>query len=334
MKIIVTGTAGFIGNALALVLLRDGHDVFGVDSLTDHYDVSLKRDRLKRLDPFDRSIFLEASLLDMEAMSGLFTDCDPDVVVHLAAQPGVRYSLEHPRAFVDTNVTGSFNVIELCKRHEVDHLVLASTSSAYGANETYPFAETDRAAYPLTIYAATKLASEMIAHSHSHLYDLPTTVVRFFTVYGPWGRPDMAPFLFTKAMFEGRAIDVFNHGRMMRDFTYVDDIVTAIRKLTDVPPERGKPIDGVTDSLSPAAPYRLVNIGNADPVPLMEFIREIERNVGVKAKMNMLSMQPGDVKKTYAETHLLHALTGFRPSVGIEEGVKSFVDWYRDYYRL
>ncbi len=334
MKILITGTAGFIGNNLALRMLREGHEVAGVDAVTPYYDVQLKRDRLKRLEAFDSFTPYEIYLEDMDAMVAAFDAFKPDRVVHLAAQAGVRYSLENPRAYVDTNVTGSFNVIELCKQHSVEHLLLASTSSAYGANDVYPFNETDRAAFPLTIYAATKQASELIAHSHSHLFGTPTTVVRFFSVYGPWGRPDMALFLFTSAMFENRPIDVYNHGQMIRDFTYVDNLTKAIQLLVDEPPVKGEPRTDVQDSLSPVAPYRLVNIGNADPVPLMDFIEEIEKNIGVKAEKNMMDMQPGDVPKTFANSDLLEALTGYRPSGNIQDGVKAFVDWYRDYYNV
>lgn len=334
MKILITGTAGFIGNNLALRMLEEGHAVAGIDAITPYYDVTLKRDRLARLNEYDAFTPYEIYLENMDAMSAAFSEFEPDRVVHLAAQAGVRYSLENPRAYVDTNVTGSFNVIELCKQHEVEHLLIASTSSAYGANDVYPFKETDKVAFPLTIYAATKQASELIAHSHSHLFGTPTTVVRFFTVYGPWGRPDMAPFLFTKAMFEGHPIDVFNNGQMMRDFTYVDDLTKAIRLLVDRSPVKGQPTTKAQDSLSPVAPYRLVNIGNANPIPLMEFIREIETNVGVEAEMNMMDMQPGDVTKTFANSDLLEALTGYRPSGKIKDGVKAFVDWYREYYNI
>jgi UDP-glucuronate 4-epimerase len=333
MKVLITGIAGFIGQNLALRLLRAGHEVVGVDSITPYYDVSLKYDRLALLDPFERFTQHEIGLEDFEALSSIFATMKPDYVVHLAAQAGVRYSLENPRAYVDTNVIGSFNVIELCREHGVKHLVLASTSSAYGANDRYPFVETDKASFPLTIYAATKQASELIAHSHSHLHNIPTTVLRFFTVYGPWGRPDMAFFLFTKAMFEGRPIKVFNQGKMARDFTYVDDLTRSIELLLNVPPVAGQPVSD-TDSLSPVAPYRLVNIGNANPVPLMEFIAEIERAVGITAEKEMLPMQAGDVSKTFADSDLLEALTGYRPSTSVRDGVQAFVDWYRDYYAV
>lgn len=331
MKVLITGTAGFIGQNLALRLLRAGHQVVGIDSITPYYDVSLKHDRLALLAPFEHFSQHEIGLEDFDAMSTVFVDFKPDQVVHLAAQAGVRYSLENPRAYVDTNVVGSFNVIELCREHSVKHVVLASTSSAYGANDHYPFVETDKASFPLTIYAATKQASELIAHSHSHLHNIPTTVLRFFTVYGPWGRPDMAFFLFTKAMFEGRPIKVFNEGKMARDFTYIDDLTRSIERLLDVPPVLGQPVCA-TDSLSPVAPYRLVNIGNADPVPLMDFIAEIERAVGVTAQKEMLPMQRGDVPKTYADSDLLEALINYRPSTSVRTGMQAFVDWYRDYY--
>jgi UDP-glucuronate 4-epimerase len=333
MRVLITGTAGFIGQNLAFRLLRAGHEVVGIDSITPYYDVSLKHDRLAILRPFKGFVPHEVALEDFGAVSTIFADAKPDYVVHLAAQAGVRYSLENPRAYVDTNVVGSFNIIELCREHAVKHLVLASTSSAYGANDHYPFVETDKTSFPLTIYAATKQASELIAHSHSHLHNIPTTVLRFFTVYGPWGRPDMAFFLFTKAMFEGRPIKVFNEGKMARDFTYVDDLTRSIELLLDVPPVAGQPVSDA-DSLSPVAPYRLVNIGNADPVPLMDFIAEIERAVGVTAKKEMLPMQPGDVQKTYADSDLLKSLTGYRPSTSVRDGVQAFVKWYRDYYKI
>jgi UDP-glucuronate 4-epimerase len=334
MRFLITGTAGFIGNALALKLLRDGHEVAGVDAITPYYSIRLKRDRLQRLADFDGYTPHEIALEDMDAMADAFAAATPERVIHLAAQAGVRYSLENPRSYVETNVVGSFNVIELCKQHDVGHLILSSTSSAYGANTDYPFRETDRTAFPLTIYAATKQASELIAHSHSHLHGVPTSCVRFFTVYGPWGRPDMAPMLFAKALFAGKPIDVYNHGQMARDFTFIEDLTEALIRLSDAPPIMGQPTEGVTDSLSPVAPYRLVNIGNAEPVPLMAFIREIEAHVGVRAQMNMMAMQPGDVEKTHANSDLLHALTGFRPATPLKTGIKTFINWYREYYGL
>ena len=332
MRYLITGTAGFIGNALALRLLQAGHHVTGVDALTDYYDVRLKRDRLERLAGFSGYTDVRADIGDMDALRAAFEDARPERVMHLAAQAGVRHSLEHPRHYVDTNVVGSFNVVELCREFGVGHLLLASTSSAYGASTDYPFHETDRAAFPLTIYAATKLASEMIAHSHSHLHGVPTTALRFFTVYGPWGRPDMAPMLFATAMSRGEPIRVFNHGDMHRDFTHIDDLTEAMAQLADHPPVRGQPVQGVTDSLSPVAPFRVVNIGNAEPVRLLDFIQTLERHLGVEARLDMQPMQPGDVVRTHADTSLLEALTGGRPRGDLDAGVADFVRWFRDYH--
>ena len=332
MKFLVTGAAGFIGSELALRLLREGHEVTGVDNFTSYYDVTLKRDRAKRLFAFDTFRMHEVHVEDEHAMTEAFRESEPDIVVHLAAQAGVRYSLDHPRDYIASNVVGSFNVIDLARLHGIQHLVVASTSSAYGANQKFPFEETDPAPHPLTIYAATKLSSELIAHSHSHLYGTPTTLLRFFSVYGPWGRPDMAFFLFTDRIFRGQPIDVYNHGDLMRDFTYIDDLVEAIRRLIDTPPVAGEPVTR-NDSLSPVAPYRLVNIGHAEPVRLMDYIDAIERAIGRKAVKNMLDMQPGDVKQTYADVSLLKALTGYVPTTDVETGIRAFVDWYRDYYK-
>ena len=332
MRILVTGAAGFIGSELALKLLREGHEVVGVDCFSAYYDVTLKRDRTKRLLEYPQFRMHEILVEDEAAMTAAFREAKPEIVVHLAAQAGVRYSLEHPRDYISSNVVGSFNVIELARQHSVQHLVLASTSSAYGANQKFPFEETDPAPHPLTIYAATKLSSELIAHSHSHLYGTPTTLLRFFSVYGPWGRPDMAFFLFTDKIFKGQPIDVFNHGDLLRDFTYIDDLVEAIRRLMDTTPEIGKPVTR-SDSLSPVAPYRLVNIGHAEPVRLMDYIDAIESAIGRKAVKNMLDMQPGDVKQTYADVSLLKALAGYVPTTDVETGIKAFVDWYRDYYK-
>lgn len=332
MKILVTGAAGFIGSELALRLVKEGHEVSGVDCFTPYYDVTLKRDRVKRLLEFPGFRMHEVRVEDEQAMTAAFREANPDVVVHLAAQAGVRYSLEHPRDYISSNIVGSFNVIELARLHGINHLVVASTSSAYGANQKFPFEETDAAPHPLTIYAATKLSSELIAHSHSHLYGTPTTLLRFFSVYGPWGRPDMAFFLFTDRIFKGQPIDVYNHGDLMRDFTYIDDLVESIRRLIDTQPVAGKPVSR-NDSLSPVAPYRLVNIGHASPVRLMDYIEAIERAIGRTAAKNMLDMQPGDVKQTYADVSLLKALTGYVPTTDVETGIQAFVDWYRAYYK-
>jgi UDP-glucuronate 4-epimerase len=332
MKILVTGAAGFIGSELALRLLQEGHDVTGVDNFSDYYDVQLKRDRTKRLEAYEGFEMCEIGVEHFDAMTTVFEAFQPECVVHLAAQAGVRYSLSHPRAYIQANIVGSFNVIELSRLHDVQHLVMASTSSAYGANQKFPFEETDAAPHPLTIYAATKQSSELIAHSHAHLYGVPTTMLRFFSVYGPWGRPDMAFFLFTQKIFAGEPIDVFNHGDLLRDFTYIDDLVEGIRRLMDTPPALGETANR-TDSLSPVAPYRLVNIGNSTPVKLMDYIEAIERHIGREAKKNRVDMQPGDVKQTYADVTLLKDLTGYTPSTDIDTGIAKFVDWYRNYYK-
>ncbi|MBY9066875.1 NAD-dependent epimerase/dehydratase family protein [Hyphomonas sp. WL0036] len=332
MKILVTGAAGFIGNEIALRLLEEGHTVTGVDCFTPYYDPKLKEARAARLTGYEGFRMERIRVEDAEAMEAVFRRDEPEIVVHFAAQAGVRYSLDHPRDYVDSNVVGSFNVIEFSRRYGARHLVLASTSSAYGANETYPFHERDAAPYPLTIYAATKLASELIAHSHAHLYGVPTTALRFFTVYGPWGRPDMALYKFTDCVFKGQPIDVFNHGDLIRDFTYIGDLVESIRRLMDTPPVAGQKVIEA-DSVSPVAPFRMVNIGNAKPVRLLDYIDAIEEATGRKAIMNMLDMQPGDVKQTFADVSLLKALTGYTPNTDYRKGVARFVDWYRGYFK-
>lgn len=332
MNIIVTGAAGFIGSEVALRLLREGHAVTGIDSFTAYYDVKLKEDRAARLAAYPNFRLARIGVEDSEAMDRVFDRVKPDVILHFAAQAGVRYSLEHPRDYISANIVGSFNVIDLARRHKARHLILASTSSAYGANQKFPFEERDSAPYPLTIYAATKLSAELIAHSHAHLYGVPTTALRFFSVYGPWGRPDMAFYLFTDKIFKGQPIDVFNKGDLLRDFTYIDDLVEAIRRLMDCPPVVGGHIIR-GDSLSPVAPYRLVNIGHASPVRLMDYIEAIETAIGKKAVKNMLGMQPGDVKQTYADVRLLKALTGYTPDTDYRTGIARFVDWFRGYYK-
>ena len=335
MRIFITGTAGFIGYHLARLLLDEGHVVAGFDGMTDYYDVTLKQRRHAMLMQSPGFSATEAMLEDQGALDAAMDAFGPDVVVHLAGQAGVRYSLENPRAYVDANVTGTFNVMEGALRHRVGHLMMASTSSVYGANTNMPFAETDKADTPMTIYAATKKATEAMGHAYAHLHGLPTTMFRFFTVYGPWGRPDMALFKFVKATLNGDPIDVYNHGDMLRDFTYVEDLVRAIRLLmTEAVPER--PEDGVVpegDSLSPVAPYRVVNIGNSRSERLTDFIAAIEDALGMTATRNMMDMQPGDVPATWADAGLLERLTGYRPETDMREGVKRFVDWYRDYYR-
>ncbi len=335
-KVLVTGASGFIGYHLSALLLSEGVSVAGFDGMTDYYDIRLKRRRLEMLNQTPNFRFVEDRLENAEALMALVEDFAPDAIVHLAAQAGVRYSLEDPRSYIDSNVIGTFNVMEAAREHKVGHLLMASTSSAYGANTQMPFAETHQTVTPLTIYAATKLANESMGHSYAHLWDLPTTMFRFFTVYGPWGRPDMALFKFVKAGLNGDPIDVYGQGEMMRDFTYVTDLVRAIRLLIDTPPVRPDSPEAIAqgDSLSPIAPYRIVNIGNSEPVPLMEFIDAIEAEIGVPLKRNMMDMQKGDVRATWADAALLQSLTGYTPKTSIRDGVKHFVNWYCDYYNV
>lgn len=333
MRYLVTGSAGFIGFHLSRRLIADGHEVVGVDSLNAYYDVALKERRhamLLETGAFSAHI---VDVADFAAMQAVFETAAPDVVIHLAAQAGVRHALEHPEDYVSANIVGSFNVIELSKRHGVRHLLMASTSSAYGANTKMPFQENDKADFPLTIYAASKKSSELIAHCYAHLWNLPITMFRFFTVYGPWGRPDMALYKFVDAILKDRPIDIYNHGDMERDFTFVSDLVEGIVRLVDAVPERGRPVADF-DSLSPVAPWRLVNIGNGNPVRLLDFISEIERCLGRPAIRNYLGMHPGDVPRTFADSDLLEALTGYRPSTPVSQGVEAFVAWFRDYYRV
>lgn len=332
--VLVTGSAGFIGFHLCRLLLEEGFTVVGVDAMTDYYDVRLKEVRhaqLKQHPGFSCETF---DILEAERFMDFAMRAKPDAIVHLAAQAGVRYSLEQPRAYIDTNITGTFNVMEAARELGVGHLLMASTSSVYGANEVMPFVETEKADTPLTIYAATKKANEMMAHSYAHLWDLPTTMFRFFTVYGPWGRPDMALFKFTKNILEGKPIDIYNHGDMWRDFTYVEDLVRGIRLLIDAVPVRPASRDAIPDgdSLSPVAPFRIVNIGNSDKVRLLDYIEAIEDELGIKAIRNLMPMQTGDVPATWANAELLKSLTGYAPRTDIREGVKRFVAWYRDYH--
>jgi UDP-glucuronate 4-epimerase len=327
MRIFVTGAAGFIGFHLSRKLLERGHQVVGYDGMTAYYDVRLKEARLAILQEMKGFSAHIAMLEDMAALECAVGDASPDVIVHLAAQAGVRYSLENPRAYVDSNLVGGFNVLEAARIHPVRHLMMASTSSVYGANPSVPFREEDKADHPLTLYAATKKANEAMAHSYAHLWAIPTTLFRFFTVYGPWGRPDMALFKFVEAIEAGRPIDIYNHGKMARDFTYVDDLVEAIIRLMDCPPER----PSSDPATSPVAPYRIVNIGRGEPVNLLDFVEIIEQKLGKRAVRNYLDMQKGDVPQTYADSALLERLTGYRPATGAVEGVSAFVDWYREY---
>jgi UDP-glucuronate 4-epimerase len=333
MRVFVTGTAGFIGFHLARLLLAEGHQVAGFDGMTDYYDVRLKQRRHAMLHQAPGFTATEAMLEDEAALCAAVSAFAPDVIVHLAAQAGVRYSLENPRAYVDANVVGTLNVMEAAHAARVRHLLMASTSSVYGANEDMPFDERQKADTQLTIYAATKKANESMGHAWAHIHGLPVTMFRFFTVYGPWGRPDMALFKFTKGILEGTPIDIYNNGEMWRDFTYVDDLVRAIRLLVDVVP--GGPETAVEgDSLSLAAPFRVVNIGNSDTVRLLDFIDAIEAETGRAAIRNYMPMQTGDVPTTWADATLLQTLTGYRPRTPFREGVRRFVEWYRDYHDI
>jgi UDP-glucuronate 4-epimerase len=333
-KVFITGTAGFIGFHLARRLLDAGFQVHGYDGMTDYYDVALKRKRHAMLLQTPNFTTTEAMLQDIATLDRVTESFAPDIIIHLAAQAGVRYSLEDPRSYVDSNVVGTFNVLEAARRLAVDHLLMASTSSVYGANTSLPFRETDKADEPLTVYAATKKATEALAHSYAHLWNLPTTMFRFFTVYGTWGRPDLAYFKFINAILKGDAIDVYNHGEMWRDFTSVDDLVEAVRLLIDTPPVRPAEGEGVEpgDSLSPIAPFRIVNIGNSDKIHLLDFIATIEKVLGQKARRNLLPMQKGDVPATWADCSLLQRLTGYQPQTSLHDGMTLVVDWYRDYY--
>lgn len=333
-KILITGSAGFIGFHLAKHLLDEGFAVVGYDGMTDYYDVRLKQRRHEMLRQSEHFSAHEGMLEDFETLRTLTRAEQPDVIVHLAAQAGVRYSLQNPRAYLDSNLVGTFNVMECARELGVDHLLMASTSSVYGANEVMPFSELQKTDTPLTFYAATKKATEAMGHSYAHLWNLPTTMFRFFTVYGPWGRPDMALFKFTKGILNGEPIDIYNHGKMFRDFTYVTDLVHGIRLLIDSPPVRPESKDDIPDwdSLSPVAPYRVVNIGNNDKVRLEDFIDAIEAECGVEAKRNYMEMQTGDVPATWADATLLENLTDYRPNTDVKEGIKRFIAWYREFY--
>lgn len=334
--VLITGTAGFIGFHLADLLLKEGFRVVGYDGMTDYYDVRLKQRRHQILLQNAHFSAVEGRLEDFDRLRQTYSDAKPDIVVHLAAQAGVRYSLENPRSYMESNITGTFNVMECARALGCDHLLMASTSSAYGANTDMPFAETQKADTQLTLYAATKKANENMGHCYAHLWKIPTTMFRFFTVYGAWGRPDMALFKFVKAGLEGRPIDVYNHGKMERDFTYVTDLVRGIRLLIDAVPQEPESPDQIApgDSLSPVAPFRLVNIGNNTRVPLLEFIDEIEQALGIKIARNYMDMQKGDVPATWADADLLQSLTGYTPQTTVREGVQKFVAWYRDYYEV
>ncbi|NLU16159.1 MAG: NAD-dependent epimerase [Serratia liquefaciens] len=334
MKFLVTGAAGFVGFHVAERLLAAGHQVVGIDNLNDYYDVGLKMARLDLLADKPAFRFIKLDLADREGMAQLFAEHQFQRVIHLGAQAGVRYSLENPLAYADSNLIGHLNVLEGCRHNKVEHLLYASSSSVYGLNRKLPFATEDSVDHPISWYAATKKANELMSHSYSHLYGLPTTGLRFFTVYGPWGRPDMALFKFTKAILAGDSIDVYNHGEMHRDFTYIDDIAEAIVRLQAVIPQPNA--DWTVEQGSPAtssAPYHVYNIGNSSPVKLMKYISALEQALGIEARKNMLPMQPGDVLDTSADTAELYRVIGFKPETSVEEGVKRFVEWYKSFYK-
>ncbi|CAI0693252.1 dTDP-glucose 4,6-dehydratase 2 [Serratia liquefaciens] len=334
MKFLVTGAAGFIGYHTAERLLAAGHQVVGIDNLNDYYDVGLKMARLDLLADKPAFQFIKLDLADREGMAQLFAEHQFQRVIHLGAQAGVRYSLENPLAYADSNLIGHLNVLEGCRHNKVEHLLYASSSSVYGLNRKLPFATEDSVDHPISLYAATKKANELMSHSYSHLYGLPTTGLRFFTVYGPWGRPDMALFKFTKAILAGDSIDVYNHGEMHRDFTYIDDIAESIVRLQAVIPQPNA--DWTVEQGSPAtssAPYHVYNIGNSSPVKLMKYISALEQALGIEARKNMLPMQPGDVLDTSADTAELYRVIGFKPETSVEEGVKRFVEWYKSFYK-
>ena len=335
MKILVTGSAGFIGSTLSAKLLDRGDEVIGVDNINDYYDPSLKLERLKRLT--DRENFTEVriSIEDKEAMDATFAEHKPDRVVNLAAQAGVRYSIENPYAYIDANIYGFMNILENCRHNGVEHLVYASTSSVYGAHTNMPFSIHDHVDHPVSLYAATKKSNELMAHTYSHLFDIPTTGLRFFTVYGPWGRPDMALFSFTKKILAGEPIDVFNHGNHRRDFTYIDDIVEGVvRTLDQIASPNPDWNSDTPGSASSAAPYRVYNIGNSEPVNLMHYIEVLEDCLGKKAEKNLLPLQPGDVPDTYADVTDLVSAVGYKPATSVETGIAAFVDWYKSYYKV
>ena len=329
-RVFVTGTAGFIGFHLAKLLLEEGVEVHGFDGMTDYYDVQLKKDRNAQLDAYPAFSRSEGLLEDEDVLVPAILDFKPDMIVHLAGQAGVRHSIEKPRDYINSNVMGTFNVMDAAQKSGVQHLLMASSSSVYGANTQMPFKETDQTETQLSMYAATKKANESMAHSYANLWNVPTTMFRFFTVYGAWGRPDLAYFKFTDAILNDRPIDIYNHGDMARDFTYVEDLVRGIRLLMDAIPSEDARVEG--DSLSPVAPFRVVNIGNSNPVKLLDFIEAIETSIGKEAVRNYMPMQPGDVQATWADATLLQRLTGYKPETDLKDGVDVFVKWYRDYY--
>ncbi|MBT5986374.1 MAG: NAD-dependent epimerase [Nitrospina sp.] len=335
MKILVTGAAGFIGFHASKRLLDSRYDVIGLDNLNNYYDINLKNDRLKILQEYDGFTFHKIDLKDQGEVESLFKKESPQRVIHLAAQAGVRYSIENPHAYIQSNIVGTFNILEGCRRNQVEHLVYASSSSVYGLNTKYPFSVHDKSSHPVSLYGATKISNELMAHSYSHLYKLPTTGLRFFTVYGPWGRPDMAYFLFTKSILASEPIDLYNQGNMIRDFTYIEDIVEGVCRIIKKIPDPNPNWSGSDpDPTSSTAPYRLYNIGSNRPTPLMDYVKEIEKNLGVKAKLNLMPMQGGDVKKSHADVDDLVKDFEYSPKWNIQNGIKSFIQWYIDYYKV
>ena len=335
MKILVTGAAGFIGFHASKRLLDSRYDVIGLDNLNNYYDINLKNDRLKILQEYDGFTFHKIDLKDQGEVESLFKKKSPQRVIHLAAQAGVRYSIENPHVYIQSNIVGTFNILEGCRRNQVEHLVYASSSSVYGLNTKYPFSVHDKSSHPVSLYGATKISNELMAHSYSHLYKLPTTGLRFFTVYGPWGRPDMAYFLFTKSILASEPIDLYNQGNMIRDFTYIEDIVEGVCRIIKKIPDPNPNWSGSDpDPASSTAPYRLYNIGSNRPTPLMDYVKEIEKNLGVKAKLNLMPMQGGDVKKSHADVDDLVKDFEYSPKWNIQNGIKSFIQWYIDYYKV
>jgi len=334
LKILVTGAAGFIGSALSLRLLERGDEVVGIDNLNDYYDVNLKLARLERLQSYEHFTFIKLEIADRKAVEDLFVQEKFQKVMHLAAQAGVRYSITHPHTYIDSNIVGFINILEGCRHNAVEHLAYASSSSVYGANTKMPFSVHDNVDHPVSLYAASKKANELMAHTYSHLYQLPTTGLRFFTVYGPWGRPDMSPFLFARNILEGKPIDVFNYGNHRRDFTYIDDIVEGVIRVVDQPAQPNQNWSSNNpDPATSQAPYRIYNIGNNTPVPLLTFIETLEKYLGKEAIKNLLPMQPGDVPDTYADVSELANDLGYKPATLLDEGIKKFVDWYKDFYK-
>ena len=339
-KILITGAAGFIGFHLCKKLLQENEEIIGLDNMNSYYDLNLKKGRLKELYKYDNEknkslYFIEGDLIDKEIIKRIFREYEPKIIIHLAAQAGVRYSITNPEAYLKSNLEGFLNIIEVCRNKDIENFIYASSSSVYGGNERTPFNELDSVDHPVSLYAATKRSNELIAHSYSHLYNIPTTGLRFFTVYGPWGRPDMAPMIFTKAIFEKKPIEIFNNGNMMRDFTYIDDVINAIIKLIHKPAIIDEEFDKLNPNPSTSwAPYRIFNIGNQESIPLMNFIEILENEIGIKAIRNFKEFQKGDVQSTFASIKLLEKWTGFKPYTPISKGIRKFIDWYKTYYHL